>query len=171
MIRSNAPRPNGVTLTTAPGFPLNTLFPGGRDPTSTAFFRHPGIDLLYSGVAKSSASARRIRSRNSTHARGGVPSRDPDRTSADHESPRSRMLTTAAPIPSYAIRNLPRHRLLPETPHQYRHITAPSTDHPELPPSQHLVETPGKTRSQPRNPNRITTAKSYRPTPAAPTLV
>ena len=34
------------------GFPSQTLSPYGLEPTSRAFFRAPGIDLLYSGVAK-----------------------------------------------------------------------------------------------------------------------
>ena len=45
----------------AAGLPDHALAPYGRDPTSIAFLRTPGIERLYSGVANSTASARLIR--------------------------------------------------------------------------------------------------------------
>ena len=38
------------------GLPRNELFPDGRDATSMAFFRTPGIERLYSGVTNNTPS-------------------------------------------------------------------------------------------------------------------
>jgi len=48
--------------TTATGLFLSTLVATGRETQSIAFFNWPGMDELYSGVAKSTASASAIAS-------------------------------------------------------------------------------------------------------------
>jgi len=48
----------------------NELWPHGREAQSMAFFRAPGMDLLYSGVMNSTASAAAIASFNAV-ASGG----------------------------------------------------------------------------------------------------
>ena len=57
---------------TPAGLPSQTLWPYGREPMSIAFFRTPGTDRLYSGVAKMTASTGRIWSRNAVHSAVGV---------------------------------------------------------------------------------------------------
>ena len=65
-----APRDPGEALITAAGLPLQTFLSMGREPTSTAFFRTPGIEKLYSGEAMSTPSAARMASRKSATAFG-----------------------------------------------------------------------------------------------------
>jgi hypothetical protein len=56
---------------TAAGLSRSVFVSTGRDTQSSAFLSCPGMEWLYSGVAKSTASATAIRSRRSTTARGG----------------------------------------------------------------------------------------------------
>jgi hypothetical protein len=58
----------GLEPITATGLPRNALSGNGRDAQSIAFLSWPGIELLYSGVAISSASAEAIASRRALTA-------------------------------------------------------------------------------------------------------
>src|SRR5919109_667347 len=60
---------------TAEGLSRSTLSGKGRDAQSIAFFRAPGSDALYSGVAIKSASASSTASRNACTGSGGASSR------------------------------------------------------------------------------------------------
>jgi len=61
--------PTDAPVTPA-GMWWNELWPHGREAQSMAFFRAPGMDLLYSGVMNSTASAAAIASFNAV-ASGG----------------------------------------------------------------------------------------------------
>ena len=69
------PKPPGDAPSTATGFPPKTLpmSAGGRESQSIAFLNVPGIELLYSGVARSIPSAATIAS-FSAATRSGIPS-------------------------------------------------------------------------------------------------
>jgi hypothetical protein len=58
---------------TATGLLRSGLLAGGRDTQSMAFLSTPGIDELYSGVAKSTASASAIAWRSAVTAAGPSP--------------------------------------------------------------------------------------------------
>ena len=55
---------------TAEALRENEFFPQGRLAQSIAFFKPPGIDLLYSGVTKSTASAAAMAALNAWAAGG-----------------------------------------------------------------------------------------------------
>jgi hypothetical protein len=67
-----APSAPGVRLMTALGLPFQMLWPQGREPTSKAFLRAPGMPRLYSGVMISTASELAMAVRNAVQAGGGV---------------------------------------------------------------------------------------------------
>ena len=59
-----------LELITATGLLRNAFVASGREPQSSAFLSAPGIDELYSGVAKKTASTSRTSSRNAAAAAG-----------------------------------------------------------------------------------------------------
>ena len=67
-----APNDPVVAPITATGLNRRGLSSRGRLAQSIAFFRQPGIELLYSGVAMRRASARAIASRRRATSAGGA---------------------------------------------------------------------------------------------------